>query len=145
VAQELNKLAKNKGILTVPIYGGQSIDRQITALRKGVDIVVGTPGRVIDHMRRKTLVLKNIKFLVLDEADEMLNMGFIDDIESILKEIPSDRQTMLFSATMPKEIVRIAAKYMNNPKRVSVDVNSMIVPKIKQVFYEVRNEDKMKA
>ncbi len=145
VAEELNKIGKNKGILTVPIYGGQSIERQLRSLKKGVDVVVGTPGRVIDHIKRKTLILKNIRILVLDEADEMLNMGFIDDIESILKEIPKDRQTMLFSATIPKEIIRIAAKYMNNPKKVSVDAKSMIVSKINQVFYEVKNEDKTKA
>jgi len=145
VAEELNKIGKNKGILTVPIYGGQSIERQIRSLQKGVDVVVGTPGRVIDHMKRKTLILKSIKTLVLDEADEMLNMGFIDDIENILKHIPADRQTMLFSATIPAEIVRISAKYMNNPKKVSVDAKSMIVSKINQVFYEVKNEDKIKA
>ncbi|MBI4838419.1 MAG: DEAD/DEAH box helicase [Nitrospirae bacterium] len=145
VAQELNRLGKNKGIVTVPIYGGQSIDRQIRSLKKGVDIVVGTPGRVIDHMQRKTLSLKNISFLVLDEADEMLNMGFIEDIKSILKEIPSERQTMLFSATMPKEIVNIAARYMRNPKKVAVDAKSMIVTKINQVFYEVRHDNKITA
>ncbi|MFV1977314.1 MAG: DEAD/DEAH box helicase, partial [Candidatus Scalindua sp.] len=145
VAQELNKIGKNKGILSVPIYGGQSIERQIRSLKKGVNIVVGTPGRVIDHIKRKTLILKNIQVVVLDEADEMLNMGFIDDIESILKETPADRQTMLFSATIPKEIVRIAAKYMNNPKKVSIDPENMVVSKVKQVFYEVRGEDKIKA
>ncbi|NOY38949.1 MAG: DEAD/DEAH box helicase [Nitrospirae bacterium] len=145
VAQELNKIGKNKGILSVPIYGGQSIDRQIRSLKKGVDVVVGTPGRVLDHIRRKTLNLKNIQTLVLDEADEMLNMGFIDDIETILKEIPTERQTLLFSATMPKEIMRIATRYMNNPKKVAVDAKNMIVLKIKQVFYEVREEYKIKA
>ena len=145
VAEELNKIGKNKGVLTVPIYGGQSIERQLRSLKKGVDVVVGTPGRVIDHIKRKTLVLKSIRILVLDEADEMLNMGFIEDIESILKEIPEDRQTMLFSATIPKEIVRIASRYMKNPKKVSVDTKSMIVSKINQVFYEVRNDDKAKA
>ncbi|MBI4699239.1 MAG: DEAD/DEAH box helicase, partial [Nitrospirae bacterium] len=145
VAEELNKLGKNKGILTVPIYGGQSIERQIRSLQKGVDVVVGTPGRVIDHIKRKTLILKKIRILVLDEADEMLNMGFIEDIETILKETPADRQTMLFSATMPKEIIRIASKYMQTPKKVSVDAKDMIVSKINQVFYEVKNEDKIKA
>ncbi|HEB75538.1 MAG TPA: DEAD/DEAH box helicase [Nitrospirae bacterium] len=145
VAQELNKIGKNKGILSVPIYGGQSIERQIRSLKKGVDVVVGTPGRVLDHIRRRTLNLKNIRILVLDEADEMLNMGFIDDIETILRDIPEERQTMLFSATMPKEIMRIAAKYMNNPRRVAVDAKNMVVLKIKQVFYEVREEYKIKA
>ncbi|HET6514024.1 MAG TPA: DEAD/DEAH box helicase [Thermodesulfovibrionales bacterium] len=145
VAQELNKIGKNKGILSVPIYGGQSIERQIWSLKKGVDIVVGTPGRVIDHIHRKTLVLKEIKVLVLDEADEMLNMGFIDDIEEILKDIPEKRQTLLFSATMPQEIRRIAMKYMKDPENVRVNTADMVVSKIKQVFYEVREEDKIKA
>jgi ATP-dependent RNA helicase DeaD len=144
-AQELNRLGRGKGAVSVPIYGGQSIERQNRALRKGVDIVVGTPGRVIDHIQRKTLSLKNIKILVLDEADEMLNMGFIEDIERILREIPRDRQTMLFSATMPKGILRIASRYMKAPIRVSVDTEKIIVSNIRQVFYEVREEDKIKA
>ncbi len=145
VAQELNKIGKNKGILSVPIYGGQSIERQIRALRKGVDVVVGTPGRVLDHIRRKTMILKDLQILVLDEADEMLNMGFIDDIETILREIPDERQTLLFSATMPAEIMRIATKYMNNPRKVAVDAKNLVVSKIEQVFYEVREEYKVKA
>lgn len=145
VAQELNRIGQNKGILSVPIYGGQSIERQISSLRKGVDIVVGTPGRVIDHIRRKTLVLKEIKTVVLDEADEMLNMGFIEDIETILKETPKKRQTMLFSATMPREIRGIAMKYMDNPENVRINAAEIVVSKIKQIFYEVREEDKIKA
>ncbi len=145
VAGELNNIGKNKGTLALPVYGGQSIDRQIRSLQKGVDIVVGTPGRVLDHIRRRTLNLRSIGMLVLDEADEMLNMGFIEDIESILKETPSDRQTMLFSATMPAEILRIATGYMNDPKEVAVDPENMVVPKIEQVFYEIRENDKLKA
>lgn len=145
VAQELNRIGQNKGILSVPIYGGQSIERQISSLKKGVDVVVGTPGRVIDHIKRKTLILKEIKILVLDEADEMLNMGFIEDIERILREIPEKRQTLLFSATMPQEIRRIAMKYMNNPESVRVNTAEIVVSKIKQVFYEVREEDKITA
>ncbi|MEK6652887.1 MAG: DEAD/DEAH box helicase [Nitrospirota bacterium] len=144
VAQELNKIGHGKGILCVPIYGGQSIERQFQSLRKGVDVVVGTPGRVIDHIKRKTLILKEIKIVVLDEADEMLNMGFIEDMKRILKEIPEKRQTMLFSATMPPEIRSIAMKYMNNPENVRVNAD-IIVSKIKQVFYEVRDEDKLNA
>ncbi|MDA8169713.1 MAG: DEAD/DEAH box helicase [Nitrospiraceae bacterium] len=145
VAQEMNKIGRKKGIVSVPIYGGQSIEGQIKSLRKGVDVVVGTPGRIIDHIRRKTLVLKEIRIVVLDEADEMLNMGFIEDIEKILRETPSNRQTMLFSATMPPEIKSIAMRYMNKPKNVSVDPAQMVVAKIKQVFYEVRDGDKIKA
>jgi ATP-dependent RNA helicase DeaD len=145
VAQELNKIGKNKGIVSIPIYGGQSIERQIRSLQKGVDVVVGTPGRVIDHIQRKTLVLRDISIVVLDEADEMLNMGFIEDIDRILREIPKKRQMMLFSATMPEEIVRISSKYMHQPEKVYVDAKKMVVSKIKQVFYEVKEEDKIKA
>ncbi|MDH5201633.1 MAG: DEAD/DEAH box helicase [Nitrospirota bacterium] len=145
VAQELNRIGQNKGVTSVPIYGGQSIERQIRSLKKGVHVVVGTPGRVIDHIQRKTLVLKDVGIVVLDEADEMLNMGFIDDMERILKEVPKDRQTMLFSATMPEEIVRISARYMHEPEKVYVDAKNLVVAKIKQIFYEVREEDKIKA
>lgn len=145
VAQELNRIGQNKGITSVPIYGGQSIERQIRSLKKGVHVVVGTPGRVIDHIQRKTLVLKDVKIVVLDEADEMLNMGFIDDMERILKEVPKERQTMLFSATMPEEIVKISGRYMHEPEKVYVDAKNLVVAKIKQIFYEVREEDKIKA
>jgi len=145
VAQELNRIGRNKGVVSLPVYGGQSIDRQLRSLQKGVDVVVGTPGRVIDHIQRKTLILKDITTVVLDEADEMLNMGFVDDMERILGEIPKERQTMLFSATMPEEILRISRKYMHEPEKVFVDPKKMVVGKIKQVFYEVREEDKIKA
>jgi len=145
VAQELNRIGKHREILSVPIYGGQSIERQIWSLKKGVDVVVGTPGRVIDHIQRKTLVLKGIRIVVLDEADEMLNMGFVEDMETILKEVPEKRQTLLFSATMPKQIRAIALKYMHEPENVRVNTPDMVVSKIKQVFYEVREEDKLKA
>ncbi|MEE9542795.1 MAG: DEAD/DEAH box helicase [Thermodesulfobacteriota bacterium] len=104
-AEEINKLASAKGLLAIPVYGGTSIDRQITALQKGVHIIVGTPGRVLDHLRRKTLKLNKVKIVVLDEADEMLDMGFIEDITSILRTTPKKRQTLLFSATMPDEIL----------------------------------------
>jgi ATP-dependent RNA helicase DeaD len=121
------------------------MERQIKSLRKGVDIVVGTPGRIMDHMRRKTLVLSEVATVVLDEADEMLNMGFIDDMNTILAETPKGRQTLLFSATMPEQIVRISQKYMSEPKRVSVDAKELVAAKINQVFYEVRDIDKPKA
>jgi ATP-dependent RNA helicase DeaD len=145
VSQELNRIGAAKGVFSLPVYGGQSIEIQIKNLRKGVDVVAGTPGRVIDHIRRKTLILKDIRIVVLDEADEMLNMGFIEDIETILREVPSERQTMLFSATMPAEIVEISKKYMIKPKQIRVDAAAMVVPMIKQAFYEVREEDKIKA
>jgi ATP-dependent RNA helicase DeaD len=145
VAQELNQIGANKGIVSVPIYGGQSIERQIKSLKKGIDVVVGTPGRVLDHMRRKTLVLSEVSTVVLDEADEMLNMGFIEDMQTILGETPAGRQTLLFSATMPEQIVRISKQYMTTPKKVRVDTKELVVAKIKQVFYEVRESDKLKA
>lgn len=145
VALEINKIGKFKKIRVFPIYGGTSIERQIKVLKQGVDIIVGTPGRVIDHINRGTLSLSGTKIVVLDEADEMLNMGFIEDIESILKTIPLDRQTLLFSATMPQPIMDIARKYMKRPEKVKVNTKDVIVPKIKQIFYEVREEDKINA
>ncbi len=145
VAEEISNISLFKKIQVLPVYGGKSIDTQIRAFRRGVDIVVGTPGRIMDHMNRKTFSLSDLKIVVLDEADEMLDMGFIDDIETILKQTPPERQTLLFSATMPEVILTIAKKYMKKPEKIRVNPGSMIVPKIKQVFYEVRNEDKLKA
>ncbi|MFZ5906941.1 MAG: DEAD/DEAH box helicase [Nitrospirota bacterium] len=145
VSQEINRIGSAKGVFALPVYGGQSIEVQLKNLRRGVDIIVGTPGRVIDHIRRKSLILKDIRIVVLDEADEMLNMGFIEDIETILREVPQERQTMLFSATMPAEVLNIARHYMDKPKHVRVDASAMVVTKIKQAFYEVREEDKIKA
>ncbi|MCK5287087.1 MAG: DEAD/DEAH box helicase [Thermodesulfovibrionia bacterium] len=145
VAQEMNRIGKNKAFVSIPIYGGQSIERQIKSLKKGIDVVVGTPGRIIDHIKRRTLILSEVSTVVLDEADEMLNMGFIEDMQTILREIPKGRQTLLFSATMPEQIVRISKKYMVAPKKVCVDTKEIVVAKIKQVFYEVRENDKTKA
>ncbi len=145
VSGEINKMGAKAAVVSLPIYGGQSIELQIKSIKRGVDIIVGTPGRLIDHIQRKTINLGEVKSVVLDEADEMLNMGFIDDIERILNDIPSKRQTMLFSATMPIEIIQIAKKYMNKPMHFGVDAAEMVVAKIKQVFYEVREEDKIKA
>lgn len=145
VSEELNKIGARVGVSAVPIYGGQSIELQIKRLKRGVDIIVGTPGRMLDHLQRKTLNLSRVKFVVLDEADEMLNMGFIEDITKILDKVPSERQTMLFSATMPAEIMRIGKKYMKDAQLMAVDASEMVVAKIKQVFYEVRDEDKLKA
>lgn len=145
VSQEINKIGKFKKINVLPIYGGTSIDRQIKTLKRGVDVVVGTPGRIIDHINRKTISLSDIKIVVLDEADEMLNMGFIEDIETILKATPKNRQTLLFSATMPQPIMSIAKKYMKNPEKIRVNTKDVVVSKIKQIFYEVREEDKINA
>jgi len=146
VHDESKKFAKNKrDIKILSIYGGQSYDPQIRALKSGVQIVVGTPGRVMDHMKRRTLKLDNLKAIVLDEADEMLNMGFIDDIETILEQTPSERQTVLFSATMPPEILKIARKYQNDPEIIKVATKEVSNRQIDQYFIEVKARDKMQA
>lgn len=144
-AEEMNKLGAVKKLHAIPVYGGTSIERQINALKRGVHIVVGTPGRIIDHLDRGTLKLKDVKVVVLDEADEMLDMGFIDDITKILKTTPVERQTMLFSATMPEAILKISKRYMRNPEKVSIATNVLTAPKIDQIFYEVRQGDKLDA
>ncbi|MFQ5735830.1 MAG: DEAD/DEAH box helicase [Thermodesulfobacteriota bacterium] len=144
-AEEMNKLGSFKRLHALPVYGGTSIERQIKALRKGVQIVVGTPGRILDHIQRKTLVLKYVKIAVLDEADEMLDMGFLDDINKILAETPAQRQTLLFSATMPPGILKISKRYMNSPERIKIASNTLTAPKIDQIFYEVRNPEKVEA
>jgi len=108
VSEEINSLKGDKKISVLPVYGGQSIDLQLRHLKKGVDIVVGTPGRILDHLRRRTLKLDKISFLVLDEADEMLNMGFLEDVTEIMKKTSVEKRTLLFSATMPREIIDIA-------------------------------------
>lgn len=145
VAQEIYKIGKFKKISVLPVYGGTSIERQINTLQRGVNVVVGTPGRVIDHLNRKTISLKDVKIVVLDEADEMLDMGFIEDMETILKETPTERQTLLFSATMPQLIINIARRYMRDPEKIRVNTKDIIIPKIKQIFYEVREPDKINA
>ena len=145
VAEEMNKLGKFKKILALPVYGGTSIERQIKALKKGVQVIVGTPGRVIDHIERGTLKLKDVQIVVLDEADEMLDMGFVDDITKILKETPDDRQTLLFSATMPDEILKISKRYMRSPEKIKIALDSVTAPKISQIFYEVRPAEKTEA
>lgn len=143
VAEEISRIGKHKRLRTLPIYGGQSIDRQIRGLRQGVQVVIGTPGRLLDHLSRKTLNLSNVQMVVLDEADEMLDMGFIEDIESILQATPAERQTLLFSATMPEEIKRLARKYLTEPEFVTVSKNNLTVPQIEQVYYESREPNKL--
>lgn len=142
VAEEINRLAKFKGIRVMPVYGGQHMQRQIRSLKDGPQIVVATPGRLLDHMRRKTINIESVKTVVLDEADEMLNMGFIDDIRNILKGIPEDRQTLLFSATMPREIREIATNLMKSPKVIKVKATEMTVENIEQYFIEVPERSK---
>lgn len=142
-AEELRKFAKYlHGIKVLPIYGGQDISMQIRSLKGGVAIVVGTPGRVMDHMRRHTLKLDNIKLVVLDEADEMLNMGFRDDIETILEDIPANHQTALFSATMPQAIMEITNKYQKDSVLVQIAKKELTVPLVKQYYYEVKRQNK---
>lgn len=142
VAEELNKLGHHKGVRTVPIYGGQSIDRQIRALKNKPQLIVATPGRLMDHMRRKTIRFDDIKTVVLDEADEMLNMGFVEDIELILSKMPSERQTLLFSATMPNQIRILAEKFMSEPQLIQVKAKEMTVSNIEQQYIEVQEKKK---
>jgi len=144
VAGEINKLAKYKLELpALPIYGGQPIERQIHALRRGANIIVSTPGRLMDHMQRNTISLKAIKFVVLDEADEMLNMGFRDDIIDILKSTPSQRQTLLFSATMPQPILHLARTYQKDPHIIAVVHERLTVPAIEQGYFEIESHRKL--
>lgn len=141
-AEELRKIAKYMhGIKVLPVYGGQDISRQIAGLR-GVQIIVGTPGRVMDHMRRHTIKLDLVNMVVLDEADEMLNMGFREDMELILGQIPGEHQTALFSATMPKPILEITDRFQNDAKLVKVAAQELTIPLVSQKFYRVKNQDK---
>nr|WP_319643593.1 DEAD/DEAH box helicase [Methanovulcanius yangii] len=143
-AEEFGRLAHyEKKMHVVPVYGGQPIERQFKALRFGAHIVVGTPGRVLDHINRGTLRLDDIKMIVLDEADQMLDMGFRDDIETIIRETPKDRQTILFSATLPKPILEISKKFQTNPEMVKVPHKTLTVPQIEQQYIELRNSDKL--
>nr|WP_307067397.1 DEAD/DEAH box helicase [Alkalibacillus filiformis] len=142
VAEELNRIGHNKGVQTVPIYGGQDITRQIKALKRRPQLIAATPGRLLDHIRRRTIKLQNIETVVLDEADEMLNMGFIEDIEAILAEMPQQHQTLLFSATMPKRIQLLAEKFMNQPEIVRVKSKQLTVDHIDQFYYDVKENQK---
>ncbi len=145
VAEALHKYGRHKEVETLPIYGGQAYERQFRGLQRGVQIVVGTPGRVMDHMRRGTLNLDATRFFVLDEADEMLDMGFIEDIEWILEQVPAERQTALFSATMPPRIAELAKRYMRDPQRISVAGKQMTVPETHQTYYEIPRARKVDA
>ena len=146
VSEELRRLAKfMHGIKVLPIYGGQDIVRQIRALKDGTQIVVGTPGRVMDHMRRKTVKTDHVRMVVLDEADEMLNMGFLEDMETILSQLPEERQTLMFSATMPPAIAQIAGKFQKDPVTVRVVKKELTVPKITQYYYEVKPKNKVEV
>ncbi len=146
VAEAFQKYAHHmKGFHVLPIYGGQDYAVQIRALKRGVHVAVGTPGRVMDHIRRGTLVLKNLSTLVLDEGDEMLRMGFIDDVEWILEQSPNDRQIALFSATMPQQIRRIATRYLNKPVEITIKVKTTTAETIRQRFWPVQGFNKLDA
>ncbi len=143
VADEIRRLSKfMHGIKILPVYGGQDIGKQIRSLKGGVQLVIGTPGRVMDHLRRRTLRFDNLHTIVLDEADEMLNMGFREDIETILKDAPEERQTVLFSATMPKPIMDITKNYQKDAVLVRVVKKELTVKNIDQYYYEVKQKNK---
>jgi len=145
VSEELNSFKGKKKLQIIPVYGGQSITDQIKKLSNGVDIVVGTPGRINDHLRRESLDLSKVSYVVLDEADEMLNMGFIDEVEEILKQTNPDRQTLLFSATMQESVLDIAKKYMKDYKTVLTKNVQLTVDLTDQIYFEVSNSDKFEA
>ncbi|WP_100374268.1 DEAD/DEAH box helicase [Bacillus sp. FJAT-45037] len=142
VAESLFAFGKFKGVRTVTVYGGQDMRKQIRDLKNKPHVVVATPGRLMDHMRRKTIRLAQVETVVLDEADEMLNMGFIEDIETILSEVPKERQTLLFSATMPKRIEKLAQKFMNEPKLIAVKSTEVTMENIEQLYVEVNERQK---
>ena len=142
VSEELNALGRYKHVNALPIYGGQDIQKQIRSLKKGPSIISATPGRLLDHINRRTIRLDNVKHVVLDEADEMLNMGFIDDIRAVLEKTPSERQTLLFSATMPRPIQMLAEKFMKNPKHVKVANKTLTVDQIDQSYVKVNEREK---
>jgi len=145
VATEINSLRIDKDLEVLAIYGGASMQDQLRSLKRGVDVVVATPGRLLDHMERKSIHLNKVAYVVLDEADEMLRMGFIDDIEAILKACPAKRRTLLFSATMPKPIMDITDKYMHDKKVVAVKKDPAAVSLTEQVYYEVRRGERLDA
>ena len=145
VAEEMNSLVGKRSLHIVPVYGGQSIEFQKRQLNKGVDIVVGTPGRVIDLMERGVLKLGNIEYFVLDEADEMLNMGFVEDIEKILQNTNEDKKMLFFSATMPAEIMAIAKRYMKDPEILAVKKKELTTNLTDQIYFEVKESSKLEA
>ena len=146
VAEEVYKLsAFKRSVHSVPIYGGQSYDRQIRALKQGAQIVIGTPGRILDHLSRGTLELANVRMVVLDESDEMLDMGFRDDIEEVLRAVPRNRQFICFSATMSKPILELIRKQSTNPRTVKIEHKILTVPTVEQAYYEIRGRSKTEA
>ena len=146
VAEEVAKLALFKrGVRELPIYGGSAYDRQLRGLRDGAQIIIGTPGRLMDHLQRGSLRLDGIKMVVLDEADRMLDMGFRDDIEAILKQAPAERQTVFFSATLPPPIQQLIRHYARSPVNVRIESHQMTVPATEQIYYEVDRRSKLEV
>lgn len=143
ITNEVTKLADKLGINVLSVYGGQDVDRQIHKLKGGTQIVVGTPGRLMDHLRRKTIYLSGVTKLVLDEADQMLHMGFLEDVEELVRQTSSKRQTMLFSATMPSKIRGLALRYMNKPVDIRVQTQNVTLDEIKQIIVEIPEPEKM--
>lgn len=145
VSEEISSLKGKKKLEVTSIYGGASMEQQLRRLRRGVNIVVGTPGRILDHIRRGSLKLEELEFLVLDEADEMLDMGFIDDIEQVLRAVPEKRRMLMFSATMPPEIMKLAEGFMKNPEIIRTQKKDTAALTTDQIYYEVREGDKLEA
>ncbi|HET7321387.1 MAG TPA: DEAD/DEAH box helicase, partial [Longimicrobiaceae bacterium] len=145
VAEAVHRYGKPRGVSVVPIYGGQAIQRQLGVLKRGVQVVVGTPGRVLDHVQRGSLDLSGVTYAVVDEADEMLDMGFIEDLDAILAEVPEGRQTALFSATLPSRIRELAERHLRTPERVAVKPPKMETPRVRQVAYVVPRAHKLEA
>ena len=146
VAEEVAKLATFKrGVRELPIYGGQSYERQFRGLDAGAQIIIGTPGRVMDHLERGSLKLEKIRTVILDEADRMLDMGFLDDIKTILSQIPKERQTVLFSATLPRPILELVDRFTSKAVRIRIETQALTVPAIEQVYYEVDRRSKLEA
>ena len=143
ISVELGKIGANSQARILAVYGGQDIERQMAPLRSGVDIIVGTPGRLLDHIERGTVDLSHVEVVVLDEADRMLDMGFVEDIEKILQKTPSNRQTMMFSATMPPVIMELSKRYMHAPQEVRVSEDSLSVKSIKQYYIETSKFDRL--
>jgi len=145
VSDELNSLKPSKSIRIRPVYGGTSIDRQLRDFKEGLDVVVGTPGRIMDHIRRNKKIFENIEYLILDEADEMLSMGFIEDMEFVILNSNKDKNILLMSATMPSEIIKLSKKFLKNPERIEIKSSQLTTDLTKQIYFEVRREDKFEA
>ncbi|MBN2298121.1 MAG: DEAD/DEAH box helicase [Deltaproteobacteria bacterium] len=145
VAGEIESLTGSRSLQVLPVYGGQAFGPQFKGLKQGADIVVGTPGRILDHLRRGSLCLEHLSYLVLDEADQMLDMGFIEDIKTILSHAPQERRTLLFSATMPAAVITIARKHMRGYKTIAMNTRPQAVQLTEQIYFEVRDQDKFEA